>query len=297
MVGRNLLEHSKASKHEIYAPSQQELNLNNQEETARQVAIMQPDMVIHAAGIVGGIQKNIAEPVRFLTENTTIGFNVITAAYKANIPALLNLGSSCMYPREAVNPLREEYMLTGELEPTNEGYALSKIACARLCEYMAREKPSLFYKTIIPCNLYGKYDKFDTESAHMVPSVIKKLYEATVSGTQSVEIWGDGEARREFMYVEDLADFIFSALDRFENLPPLMNVGLGHDHSINDYYSSVAKVVGYTGSFYHNMDKPTGMQQKLVDITKQRAFGWEPSFSLEDGIANTFNYYREALHD
>ncbi len=209
MVGKNILHFSKANNYEFLHPTSKELDLKNYGAVSDYIKLHKPDFIIHAAGFVGGIQANIANPVKFLTENLEIGKNIILAAKENNVKHFMNLSSSCMYPRNAKNPLSEELILQGELEPTNEGYALAKIITTRLCEYIHKEDNTFLYKTVIPCNLYGKYDKFSPEHSHMVPAVIKKIYEAKVSNQNQIDIWGDGLSRREFMYVEDLADFIF----------------------------------------------------------------------------------------
>ncbi|MBD9373197.1 GDP-L-fucose synthase [Rhizobium sp. ARZ01] len=292
MVGRNILEHPDAGQHTILAPRRAELDLLDENAVHDFLASHKPDIVIHAAGTVGGIQANMAAPVRFLSDNLKMGMNVLLGARRAEIPKLLNIGSSCMYPRAATNPLREETILCGELEPTNEGYALAKITCARLCEYINKEAPSFLYKTIIPCNLYGRYDNFDPQKSHMIPAVVRKISEAVEAKADMVDIWGTGEARREFMYAGDLADFVFAAIARFSDLPQNLNVGLGHDHSILDYYRTIAKVLGFSGKFVHDLSKPQGMNQKLVDITGLEAFGWKATTSLESGIAQTYNFYK-----
>lgn len=291
MVGRNILEHPAAAGMQIVAPGRGDLDLMDAEAVEAWLAREKPDIVIHAAGTVGGIGANIAAPVRFLTDNLTLGTNLIMAARKAGISRLLNIGSSCMYPREARNPLREDTVLTGELEPTNEGYALAKIACARLCSYISREQPDFRYRTIIPCNLYGRHDKFDPGKAHMIPAVIAKIQDAVAEGADTVEIWGDGTARREFMYAGDLADFIFAAVTRFDELPQDMNVGIGHDHEVNEYYHEVARVLGYRGLFVHDLSKPAGMRRKLVDIARLESFGWRATTSLEQGLRATHDFY------
>lgn len=291
MVGRNILEHPLAGNWDFVAPGSRELNLADFEATRRFVADVRPDAVIHCAGLVGGIQANIAHPVDFLVVNVDLGRNVIMAAREAGVTRLLNLASSCMYPREAQNPLGEELILRGELEPTNEGYAIAKIFATRLCEYIARETPVNQYKTLIPCNLYGRHDKFDPKHSHLIPAIIHKVHQAKAGGLPSVEIWGDGTARREFMYAGDLADAVLHALSDFDKLPGLLNVGLGHDHSINDYYRAAAEVVGWSGEFVHDTSKPVGMKQKLVDIERQRAWGWRASTLLNQGIEKTYQFY------
>ncbi|WP_345841989.1 GDP-L-fucose synthase [Shewanella algae] len=299
MVGRNILEVAPKYSYEFLTPSSTELNLLNADSVSQYINEHQPDIVIHAAGIVGGIQANMAKPVKFLVDNMLIGLNIITAANDGGVKKFLNLSSSCMYPRNATNPLSENLILKGELEPTNEGYALAKIASTRLCEYISKENvEARLYKTIIPCNLYGRFDKFDPNHSHMIPAVIRKIYEAKRTKQLEIDIWGDGEARREFMYAEDLAEFVFFALDNFERMPQNLNVGLGVDYTINDYYEVVAKVVGYDGKFKHDLHKPVGMKQKLIDDTKLKEFGWSYNTSLETGIRKTYEYFLgEYCHD
>lgn len=291
MVGRNIREHASAAGYEIFAPGRQELDLFDEAAVAAYLKALKPDLVIHSAGTVGGIQANMAHPVSFLADNLRLGLNVILGARAAGVERVLNIGSSCMYPRDAFNPLKEEVILKGELEPTNEGYAIAKVASARLCDYITRETPGLHYKTIIPCNLYGRHDKFDPNKSHMIPAVIRKTDEAVKRGDEVVDIWGNGLARREFMYAGELADFVFFSFDRFESLPQYLNVGLGYDYTVNEYYQAVADILGFEGRFVHDLTKPSGMSQKLVDISALKAFGWTSRLSLREGIAQTYEFY------
>ncbi len=298
MVGKNILEHKNASNYEILAPSSSELNLRDFDSVDKYIKQNKPDIIIHTAGLVGGIQANMARPVDFLVYNLDMGRNIIMAAKENGVKYFLNMASSCMYPREAQNPLQEELILKGELEPTNEGYAIAKVVDTRLCEYIEKENPALQYKTVIPCNLYGKYDKFSPEHSHMVPAVIKKIYEAKQNKATEIDIWGDGLARREFMYTGDLADFVFYALDNFGKMPQNINVGLGFDYTINEYYEAIAEAVGFTGKFVHDLSKPIGMKQKLIDDSKLRQFGWKHQTTLQQGIKKTLDYFKtEVLHD
>lgn len=293
MVGKNILNYSEAKNFTFIHPSSKELNLQDYNAVDEFIKINKPDFIIHAAGLVGGIHANIANPVNFLMVNLDIGRNIILAAKNNNVKHFMNLASSCMYPRNAKNPLAEELILQGELEPTNEGYAIAKIVSTRLCEYISKEDSSFIYKTIIPCNLYGKYDKFSPEHSHMVPAVINKIQDAVINNKSEIDIWGDGLSRREFMYAEDLANFVFYAIANFEKMPQNLNVGLGYDYTINEYYSVIAKVLGYKGKFIHDLTKPVGMRQKLIDDTKLKQFGWKHSTSLEEGIEKTVDYFKK----
>ena len=293
MVGRNIQDHACAAAWDILAPRSAELDLTDANAVAAFINAHKPDLVIHAAGRVGGIQANMAHPVAFLEENVAMGRNVIMGARQAGVGALINLASTCMYPAQAENPLSEEMILTGPLEPTNEGYALAKIMAMRLCDYIRHEDAAAQYKTLIPCNLYGPYDKFDPKNSHLLPAIIHKVHQAKLTGDATVEIWGDGTARREFMYAGDLADAVWKAVENPGGLPGAMNIGLGHDHSINDYYATVADVIGWKGAFTHDLSRPVGMKQKLCSTARQTDWGWSAPTTLRDGISQTYRHYLE----
>jgi GDP-L-fucose synthase len=297
MVGKNILEYSKKEEYTFLAPSSKELNLLEYNSVDTFIKENNPEFIIHAAGKVGGIQANIAAPVNFLVDNMDMGRNIIMAAKNNSIKNLLNLSSSCMYPRNAENPLSEDLILKGELEPTNEGYAIAKAMTTRLCEYIMKEDLDKNYKTVIPCNLYGKYDKFDPKNSHMIPAVIRKIHEAKELGSAEIDVWGDGLARREFMYAADLANFIFYAIPNFKEMPQNINVGLGKDYSINEYYKSIANIIGFKGSFVHDLTKPIGMKQKLIDDTRLKTFGWSSKTSLQEGLMKTFEFYKKTLNN
>lgn len=289
MVGRNAVERLAEIGYNILNPSRKELDLIDFTEVKRYFKSNRIDVVLHAAGLVGGIQANMDKPYSFLSVNAQIALNIINASIESDIKQLINLGSSCMYPKDCQNGLTEDLILTGPLEPTNEGYAIAKIMSSKLCDY-AQSEFGLSYKTLIPCNLYGKYDNFHPDKSHMIPAVIRKVHEASKSNSP-VEIWGTGEARREFMFVEDLIDFIVWSLDNYGQLPNLINVGLGHDFSVKEYYQSVADVIGFTGEFTNDLTKPEGMKRKLCSIKKQNQLGWKPKHSLKKGLEKTYNYY------
>jgi len=291
MVGRNLIEHEGARAWDLVAPSRAELDLEQPQAVSAFLREVRPQVVIHAAGLVGGIQANIARPVDFLVRNVDLGRQVILGAHAAGVAKLINLGSSCMYPRDAAGPLREDQVLAGELEPTNEGYALAKIFAARLCMYLRRQEPTLDYKTLIPCNLYGRHDHFEPARSHLVAAALRKVHEAARRGQPWVDVWGDGTARREFMDAADLADALVRHVNDGDAAPELMNIGPGRDHSVDDYYRAAARAVGWTGELRHDLSRPVGMQRKLVDVSRQTAWGWQPRLSLDQGLAQTYQFF------
>ena len=295
MVGSNIIDHEYSTKYKILSPSSSDLNLLNYQNTENYIAFNKPEFVIHAAGIVGGIEANMSYPVKFLFNNMQMGLNILMASKTKKIKKFINLGSSCMYPKNVENPIPEDLILKGELEPTNEGYAIAKSASSRLCEYITREDSSYLYRTIIPCNLYGKYDNFNYDSSHMIPGVIKRIHDAKNNNSEFVDIWGDGLARREFMYAADLADFIYYAVENFNKMPQNINVGLGFDYKIIEYYKIIADIIGYRGKFNHDMSKPIGMKKKLIDIKKLNEFGWSHQTSLESGIKKTYDYFLDKV--
>ena len=273
---------------DVAAPTRADLDLTRRAAVEHFLTTQGPfDLVIHAAGRVGGIAANAADQAAFLTDNALMGLNLLTAARAARVPRLLNLGSSCMYPRDYRQPLVEGDLFAAPLEPTNEGYAIAKLATARLAQYIAAQDGGA-WRTLIPCNLYGPGDHFDAARSHLLPAIILKVHGAMQVGADSVEIWGDGTARREFLYVDDLAAFIVDAAPRLAALPPVLNVGAGVDHTVREYYEAVARVLGYAGTFTHNLEAPVGMARKLMDSRAARAHGWAPATPLEDGIARTY---------
>lgn len=288
-VGTNFLLRSKNTQYHLLYPKKEEVNLFKKDEIINYINKNKPNYVINLAGKVGGIIANKSDNYNFLIENTIINLNLIDACYNCGVKNLLNISSSCIYPKDKNQILMEKDILSSKLEPTNEGYALAKIIGLKMCQFLKTEN-NLDYKTIIPCNLYGPYDKFG-ESSHMIPGVIKRVYEAKIKGLAHVKMWGDGSARREFMFVEDFVDFIFFSLKNFKKIPPIMNIGLGYDLSIREYYEEIIKVVGYEGEIRKDLSKPVGMSKKQVDISNQIKLGWKPKFNLADGLEITYKYY------
>ena len=293
MVGQNIQNHDSAKNWDILAPSSAELDLTDPQAVCAYIKMHKPDLVVHAAGRVGGIQANMAQPVGYLDINNVIGRNVIMGTWSEGVRNLINLGSTCMYPAAAPNPLTEDMILTGPLEKTNEGYALAKIMAMRLCQYINREDPEACFKTLIPCNLFGPHDKFDPKYSHLLPAIIHKIHQAKIEGAPNVEIWGNGKARREFMYAPDLADAVLRAANDIETCPELINIGVGHDFTINEYYSEVADVIDWQGKFTHDLTRPVGMNQKLCDVCRATEWGWSAPTSLRVGIEETYKFYCE----
>lgn len=292
MVGRDLIEKLKSQPCELLVPKREELDLVNEKAVYDYLSRNSINLVIHLAAKVGGIQANINNPIEFITDNLRININVIYGSYLTGIKKFINMGSSCMYPKDLSRNLKEKDILTGVLEPTNEGYAIAKIAGMKLCNYISSQTGYL-YKTIIPCNLYGPYDKFGEVESHLIPAIIRKIHSAIINHEPTVEIWGDGKAKREFMYVGNLVDFIIFVKDNLENIPNIINCGIGYDHSVNEYYEIAAKVMGYKGKFKHNLEKPAGMQRKVLDVTRANSLKWQSKVSLEEGLIKTYEYYKK----
>lgn len=295
LVGSAILRNPLLSNHLLISPTSKELDLRDFKQTLLFLTETKPDFIIHCAGLVGGILVNNKYPTDFFLVNLEIGINIIRAAMASNIQKILNLSSSCVYPKNHSDSLHENMILTGTLESTNEGYALAKLAAMKLCEFASRENTHFEYKSLIPCNLYGQNDKFEKEKSHLIPAIIKKIHFAIKNNESNVIIWGDGKAKREFMYVDDLADFIGFAVNNFSAIPQVMNVGVGKDYSILDYYKIAAKVLGYKGSFSFDTSKPSGMARKLLDVSKQSHLGWTPKISIEEGIDLTYKCFLKTI--
>lgn len=253
-------------------------------------ARMKPDVVVHAAAKVGGIAANIAQPAEFLMDNVLIDSNVLRSSVDVGVESLIYFGSSCMYPKDYRQPLVETDILAAPLEPTNEGYALSKITAAKYCDY-ASQQYGLQYKVLIPSNLYGPGDDYTPGQSHLVASTLAKVYAAKQNKDTSVEVWGDGSARREFTYVGDIASWLVRNIDNAQNWPAAMNVGYGTDHSITEYYEAAMQAVDYHCDLIYDTTKPVGMHQKLMDSSVAKAFNWNPTTDLATGMAEALSQY------
>ncbi len=266
-------------------------------QAAAEAAIEQaaPDCVIVAAAKVGGILANDTYPADYLYDNLMIEANVIHAAHQAGVDRLLFLGSSCIYPRLAAQPISETDLLAGPLEPTNEWYAVAKIAGIKLCDAY-RKQHGRHYISAMPTNLYGPNDNFDLETSHVLPALMRKIHEAKRDGVSDVVLWGSGMPRREFMHVDDLADALMFLIRHYDEPGPI-NVGVGSDVTIKDLAALIAGVVGYDGGFVHDTSKPDGTPRKLMDSSRLSRLGWRPRISLEAGLASTYAWYCNTVED
>jgi len=267
-----------------------QLDLTDESAVAKFFAEERPANVIVAAAKVGGIKANNDYPVEFLVENLRIQNNVIRAAYKNGARKLLFLGSSCIYPKFAPQPIPESALLSGPLEPTNEAYAIAKIAGIKLCQAYAREYGADFISAM-PTNLYGPNDNFDLETSHVLAALLRKAHEAKTRNDRKLVVWGTGKPRREFLHVDDLASACLLLLEKYDS-PEIINVGCGEDISIRELAELICDVVGFDGELAWDTTKPDGTPRKLLDVTKLRALGWKPAITLRDGIARTYEWFR-----
>lgn len=268
-----------------------QLNLLIQPEVNAFFETERPEYVIMAAAKVGGIKANSEHQADFLYENMEVQNNVIFAALKYDVKKLLFLGSSCIYPRECPQPMKEEYLLSGPLEPTNEGYAIAKISGMKLCEKIFEQYGKTFI-SCMPTNIYGENDNFNIDNAHVISALIRRIHEAKISGSDTVSIWGTGNALREFLYVDDLAEAIFILMDKYED-KQFLNVGTGVEITIKDLAILIKSVVGYTGELVFDTTKPDGMPRKLLDISRISKLGWTPKINLAVGLAKMYKFYCE----
>jgi len=292
LVGSALLRRLRAAGFgNLLLRDRSSLDLTRQDEVEKFFAEHRPEYVLLAAAKVGGILANNTYPADFLRDNLAIQTNVIDAAYRHGTRKLLFLGSSCVYPKHAPQPLREDYLLTGPLEPTNEWYAIAKIAGLKMCQAYRRQY-GFDVIAAMPTNLYGPEDNFSLETSHVLPALIRKFHEAKQGGEREVEVWGTGTPRREFLHVDDLADACLFLMERYED-ERLINVGWGRDITIRELAETVAQVVGFTGSLRFDTSKPDGTPRKQLDVARLAALGWTPRIDLEAGIRSTYSWFLE----
>lgn len=252
---------------------------------------LKPDWIFLAAAKVGGINANRTYPAQFIYDNLMIQSNVLHAAYRCGVKKLLFLGSSCIYPKEAPQPLREEYLLSGFLEETNKPYAVAKIAGIVMAQSYNRQYGTNFI-SVMPTNLYGPNDNFDLQDSHVIPALLRKTHEAKIRHAEFVEVWGTGKPRREFLHVDDLADACVFLMEHYDS-GEIINIGTGEDISIEDLALLIKGIVAYEGEIRFNLDMPDGATRKLLDVSRMTALGWRPSISLEEGLRSTYRWYLE----
>ena len=270
-----------------------ELDLSSQAEVRGFFRSENPDYVFLAAAKVGGIHANASYPVDFIMDNLAIELNVISAAYDSGVKRLMFLGSSCIYPKQAPQPMREEHLLTGSLEPTNEPYAVAKIAGIKMCEAYNRQFGTEFI-SVMPTNLYGPNDNFDLENSHVLPALIRKFHEAKARGDKQVVVWGTGSPRREFLYVDDMAEACVFIMNR-DGYTDMLNIGVGEDIRIGDLARLVGEVVGFDGELVFDPTKPDGTPRKLLDVGRLKSLGWSAKTGLRDGVRETYRWYLENI--
>lgn len=275
-----------------------DLDLRNQSEVNDFVKKVRPEIIIIAAAKVGGIVANDTYRAEFIYDNLMIEANLIHAAHENNVQKLLFLGSSCIYPKNALQPLKEEYLLTDILEPTNEPYAIAKIAGIKLCENYYRQYGDNFF-SVMPTNLYGPNDNFNLQTSHVLPALLRKFHEAKVNSSSSVIVWGSGKVYREFLFVPDMANACIEMLitvdaqELYEKGISHINIGTGKDISISELAKIISEIVGYTGEIEYDNTKPDGVKKKLLDVTRLREFGWQEKTTLKDGIKQTYEWFIE----
>jgi len=291
MVGSALSRHLTRKGYTLISGPAPRADLTDQRATLNLLKDLRPDWLFLAAAKVGGIQANATFPADFIYLNLMIQTNVLHAAYLAGVNKLLFLGSSCIYPKFAPQPMKEEHLLSGYLEPTNEPYAIAKIAGIIMAQSYNRQYGTN-YISVMPSNLYGPNDNFDLENSHVVPALLRKTHEAKIAGAKSLEIWGTGAPLREFLHVEDLADACVFLMENYDS-SETVNVGAGTDQSIRELALLMKEVVGYDGEIRFNPEKPDGMPRKLLDVSKIKALGWQPSIPLREGLESTYGWYLE----
>ena len=304
MVGSAIVRELKEKGYSnLYLPTRRDLNLLDYESVKHYFKKIQPKVVILAAAKVGGIEANFRYPADFILENLKIQTNIIDNSWRNDVKKFLFLGSSCIYPKFCPQPIKEEYLLTGSLEITNEPYAIAKIAGLKLCSALSKQY-GFDAITLMPTNLYGPGDNYNLENSHVLPAFINRLYKAKITGEKEVTCWGSGNPKREFLYVDDLANACLHILENYsfikkinarDNSLSFLNVGTGKDISIKDLAYLVADIIGYKGAILWDESKPDGTPRKLLDISRLNNLGWKHSVSLEIGIEKTFNFYLKDL--
>jgi len=295
MVGKTLTKKlTSLGYSNLLTPNSKELNLKNQKEVELYFEKNKPEYVFHIAAKVGGIKANMEAPADFLYENLMMQSNVIESSRINNVKKLLFLGSSCIYPKNSPQPMKEEYLLTGKLEPTNEGYGISKIAGLKLCEYYNKQYNTNFI-SLMPSNLYGPNDHFEPNKSHVVSALILKFHQAKINNDSSVEVWGTGNVRRELLFVEDAVDALIHFMKNYNanQLNLFTNIGYGKETTIKELAFLIKEITNYQGEIKFNPEKPEGMSEKLVDVTNATKLGWQSTTDLKEGLKKTYEWYLE----
>jgi len=291
LVGSAILRKAKqAGFKNLVVKTRQELDLTDQKAVASFFKSEKPEYVFLAAARVGGIWANSTYPAEFIYENIAIQTNIIHQSYLHGVKKLLFLGSSCIYPKNAPQPMKEEYLLTGKLEPTNEPYAIAKIAGIKMCQAYNRQYGTIFI-SVMPTNLYGPGDNYDLETSHVIAALIKKFHEAKVRSEPKVVVWGTGTPKREFLFVDDLADACIFLMQNYDE-SEIINIGFGKDITINSLAGLIKQVVGYSGDIIYDKTKPDGVPQKILDTSKLSALGWKPQHDLKEGLIKAYNSFK-----
>jgi GDP-L-fucose synthase len=292
LVGSAVVKAFESSGREVIGINRSVVDLMDAQATDAFIAQSKPSLIVDAAAMVGGIGANNAYPVEFLSENLTIQNNLMRAAHKAAVPNFVFLGSSCIYPRNCAQPIKEVYLMTGPLEATNSAYAIAKIAGIEMINSFRKEYGAKWI-SLMPTNLYGPRDNFDLAASHVLPAFIRRFVEAAESGAKKVTLWGSGAPYREFLHVDDLAQAVVMASEKYDSNIHL-NVGTGEDLSIKELATKVAAAAGFTGKIEWDTSRPDGTPRKVLDVSRINALGWEPTITLDEGIASTIAWYKEA---
>ena len=294
MLGQHLVPMLENRGYQVLAPSREDVDLTDAAATSTYLQANTIDAVVHCAANVAGIASSKASKHHSFDANVSMGMNLIRSCLDNGISTLLNVGSATVYPSDAPQPLSETSLGQGAFEGPIEGYALSKYVVYRACA-MANEQYDVAFKTILPCNLFGPYDNFSLETGHMLPAILHRMHQAKEQDNAPIVIWGDGSAKREFLYAPDLADFICFSLENFEALPEVMNVGSGVEVSVKEMHQHMAKITGYSGELKHDLDKPVGRLRRYLDLQHQQRLGWSPKTPFEEALALTYDYLRGTL--
>ena len=292
LVGSAIVDAFESIGREVLGISRSVVDLMDSRAVERLVASIKPTLIVDAAARVGGIGANNSYPVEFLSDNLTIQGNLMRAAHKASVSNFVFLGSSCIYPRDCAQPIKEEYLMTGPLEVTNSAYAVAKIAGIEMINSYRKEYGNKWI-SLMPTNLYGPRDNFDLAASHVLPAFIRRFIEAAETGAEKVTLWGSGSPLREFLHVDDLAKALVIAAEQYDSSMHL-NVGTGEDISINDLAQKVANAAGFDGQIEWDSSKPDGTPRKVLDVSRIKALGWNPTITLDEGIASTIAWYKEA---